>query len=105
MIPAICINDKNRPNDFPSGKWIKAEKLYHITEIKTVLPQQILGVKVFEIELGPDTMPYLFFDIKRFAVPKEHYAKLIEMMKGDGLLFEGIIQGVALPEEADVVIT
>lgn len=44
MIPALCINDKNKPNDFPNSKWVKANREYHIVDIKKVLPQEILGV-------------------------------------------------------------
>ena len=34
MFKVICIDDKNKPNDIPSSKWIKAKQTYTVIEIK-----------------------------------------------------------------------
>lgn len=67
MIPCICIDDSNRPNDIPLSKWVKEGDTYHVIHATIVLPQGILGIKLNEIDLDANCIPYTFFSANRFA--------------------------------------
>lgn len=77
MVRCICIDDKNRPEDFPKPqKWIVEGKQYTIINVKFVELSNTHGVQLNEIDLS-DCYPYLFFAHKRFAIFKED----LELMK------------------------
>ncbi len=68
-IEVICINDKHRPNEVPSSRWIKEGSTYHIVQIDKLNAQGgILGCKLEEIN-NDDLSPYEYFRLDRFAVP------------------------------------
>ena len=71
----ICINDSNKPADFPKSKWIKKEQPYTIIKVdKLNMDKGRLGVQLEEIDTtGPDCMPYNYFAIERFrpALPTD----------------------------------
>ena len=68
-IKVICINDKHRPNEIPTNRWVKEGETYHIIEVAKLNAQGgILGCKLEEIN-NDDLVPYQFFRLDRFAVP------------------------------------
>lgn len=87
MIETICINDSNKPDEFPSSKWVKQNNLYTITHVWFHPRQNCLSVSVREINL--DGMePYNAFRIERFAIFQKDIEKLIELMKACGEMNE-----------------
>lgn len=80
MARAICINDKNKPKEIPSNKWIKAEKEYHIIYVYWHPNQGVQGVDLKEISLM-GCEPYETFKLDRFAIHKDDIDKFIELCK------------------------
>ena len=80
MIKTKCINDGNRPEDFPASKWLKKDNEYHITHVYYHPEQQIQGIEVAEINMR-DCAPYVSFKIDRFAIALEDLEKLLELIK------------------------
>jgi hypothetical protein len=73
----ICINDKGKPNEIPTSKWIKKDEEYTILEIiKCNIQGGLLGVKLVEIDLT-GCEPYLYFAANRFA-PAVSDTELVE---------------------------
>lgn len=62
----VAINDKDRPNEIPLSKWIKAGKTYTVIRIAKMAIQGGYGVQLEEIDLS-DCRPYDFFGAHRFA--------------------------------------
>ena len=61
-----CINDSNKPADFPSSLWIKKFDIYTIDRIdKMNMQGGRLGVMVKEIDTSKN-FPYTHFDLSRF---------------------------------------
>lgn len=82
MIPCVCIDDSNRPNDFPLSKWVNEGQEYTIVEATIVLPQGILGVKLKEIEMNADCYPYKFFASSRFVFDVRFKKAIFDMVMG-----------------------
>lgn len=82
MIPCICINDANRPNDFPIKKWVKVGEEYHITYTVVCIPQNVLAFSIYEKPLDETCLPYEYFISTRFAVKPEDIEALMELVKG-----------------------
>ena len=62
-----CINDSNKPSDFPSSLWVKKDNIYTIQKIDRMNMQNgRLGVILEEIDTSKN-FPYTHFDITRFA--------------------------------------
>jgi hypothetical protein len=67
MLKVICIDDKNRPNEFPTSRWIKNGQEYTIIEVVQMAQQPgEYGCKLAEIKTD-DLFPYTHFNIKRFT--------------------------------------
>lgn len=81
MIRCACVNDKNRPNDIPTTKWVKRGQVYTIQFAIVVLPQRELGLQLEEIELDESCAPYEYFLANRFAFLKDDLYKLQEFIK------------------------
>jgi hypothetical protein len=81
MVKCICINDKNKPAEIPSSKWVKAEEDYHITHVYYHPNQGIQGCSLYEKPLGEDCAPYETFRLSRFAISVDDLEKLIELIK------------------------
>ena len=79
MIPCLCVDDKNRPNDIPTSKWVKKNDEYHVTYVVRVLPQNVLGVSLYEKPLGPSCAPYEYFLATRFIFTEEGKKALLEL--------------------------
>ena len=61
----ICLDDSNRPNEIPITRWIKKGKCYNIHKVTRLLTQNVLGVKLKEIN-NDDLMPWSYFLASRF---------------------------------------
>jgi hypothetical protein len=77
MILCKCIDDSNRPGDFPLSKWVKEGEEYHITYAVRLLPQNVLGYSLYEKPIGPECFPYEYFT--RFAIRDEDVEALEKM--------------------------
>lgn len=63
----ICINDKDRPNEIPTSKWIVKDKIYTVVKVWHIRQRPgTYGVELAEIDLS-DCFPYLYFSANRFA--------------------------------------
>lgn len=63
----ICINDKDRPNEIPTSKWIVKDKIYTVIKVWHIRQRPgTYGVELAEIDLS-DCFPYLYFAANRFA--------------------------------------
>ncbi len=61
-----CINDSNKPADFPSNLWVKRGRTYTIDRIdKMNMQGGRLGVMLKEIDTS-NNFPYTHFDLSRF---------------------------------------
>jgi hypothetical protein len=65
---AICINDRDKPKEIPSGKWLTKGKRYNVLKLVKSMDGQPAFV-LEEIELGEDTYPFDCFSAKRFGIP------------------------------------
>lgn len=81
MIRCACVNDKNRPNDIPTTKWVKKGQIYTIVFAIVVLPQRELGLQLEEIDLDESCAPYEYFLANRFAFLKDDLYKLQQFIK------------------------
>jgi hypothetical protein len=64
----LAINDKNRPNEIPSDKWIKEGEEYTVTKVmKCNVQGGIYGYQLAEIDISMYS-PYEYFAAYRFAV-------------------------------------
>ena len=72
-----CIDDKNRPNEVPSTRWIKKGNKYTIIKVAYMTQQGIYGCKLEEIN-NDDLYPYSYFALSRFAVTEEEVEEAIE---------------------------
>lgn len=84
MIRCACINDKNRPNDIPTSKWVKQGQLYTVVFAIVVLPQKELGLQFDEITLDETCAPYEYFLANRFGFLKDDLSKLQAFIKECG---------------------
>ena len=76
----ICINDKNRPNEIPTSKWVKEKVEYNVIKADYMnMQNKILGYQLAEIDLS-DCVPYLYFAASRFAIlqPDEETERVVE---------------------------
>ena len=66
----VCIDDKNRPNDIPTSKWVKEKVEYNVIKADYMNQQnKILGYQLQEIDLS-GCFPYTYFAARRFAIVK-----------------------------------
>ena len=64
----VCIDDKNRPNEIPTSKWVKEKKEYTVIKADYMNQQnKLLGYQLQEIDLS-GCFPYTYFAAKRFAI-------------------------------------
>lgn len=82
MIPCQCIDDKNRPSDFPKSKWVKSGDEYHITYTVICIPQNVLAFSIYEKPIDETCHPYEYFISTRFKIKPEDMEALMELIKG-----------------------
>lgn len=80
MIPAVCVDATNRPEEIPMGKWIQQGFTYHITHIYYHPLQGIQGCVLHEVKLSHELYGYDSFRLNRFRFTQENLAKLVQMM-------------------------
>lgn len=78
----ICINDKDRPNEIPTSKWVEKGKEYTVSKADYMnMQNKIMGYQLEEIDLS-GCFPYQYFAASRFAikedVPEESIEKEVE---------------------------
>lgn len=82
---AICINSNNKPKNIPISEWLIEGKMYTITKIvKMGFQKDVYGVKLKEIELTSQSIPYELYDATRFLpidLLKEKQIKEEEIVK------------------------
>ena len=76
----ICINDKNRPPEIPSSKWLSKGNEYTVIEVGKTLDNQP-GFKLKEIQLDKSNFPYDCFSIHRFGIPQENLSEADEAVQ------------------------
>ena len=81
MVKAICINDKNRPNEIPVEKWVVEDHQYTIDHVFFHPMQGIQGVTIREITLDESCYPYTTFKLSRFGIRKDDLQEFIELAK------------------------
>ena len=81
MVPVICIDDQDRPDEIPVEKWVKKGQQYHVIHLFYCHPQQTNGVVLKEIKLDDSNYPYESFKFARFAIHPEHIEAFITLMK------------------------
>jgi hypothetical protein len=81
MIKCVCINDKNKPKEIPSSKWVKFGDQYNVIYTVTVMPQKKLAFHLAEIDLDESCNPYEYFLANRFAFAQEDIEKLSELIQ------------------------
>lgn len=81
IVRAICVNDKDKPNEIPNNKWVKENELYHIIEISNhPLQGNIHGCKLKEVNLN-GCEPFEYYKLDRFAIFEEDLDKFIELLQ------------------------
>jgi len=73
----ICIDDKNRPNEVPTSRWVKKGEKYTIIKVAYMTQQNIYGCVLEEID-NSDLFPWTHFALNRFAVSKEDVLKAVK---------------------------
>ncbi|MES2395830.1 MAG: hypothetical protein V4549_07495 [Bacteroidota bacterium] len=81
MIPAVCIDSDNKPEEVDLSEWINKGANYHITHIWFHPHQGVQGCSLKEVRLTEKSDPYRTFALKRFAVTAEAMQKLVQMMR------------------------
>lgn len=81
-IAVICINDKNRPTDFPESLWVVADvELYHVVGVNRMARQPgVYGFRLEERDLSSITK-YDSFDSRRFRPATDADLKLMEELE------------------------
>ena len=107
-IPCVCVDDKNRPVEIPTSKWVKDGEKYHITHVYHQYQQKgIKGVELSEFDIS-DCAPYNCYRLDRFAFTEEDLLKLIELMQQCTELTDidinSIVDRLFLAKELDGVI-
>jgi hypothetical protein len=80
MIKCICIDDRNKPAQIPSNKWLEHGMEYTLLFSMTVLPQKQLAFQLYEIDLDDSCSPYTWFLANRFAFREEDLESLIKFI-------------------------
>lgn len=80
MIPCICINDKEKPEEVCPTEWVKQGNEYNITHVYFHPMQGIQGCELKEVKLTQKSYPYEAYALSRFGVTPENMERLIQMM-------------------------
>ena len=102
-VRCICIDDKNKPNEIPTSRWIKHKEIYHITHIYYHPIQNVKSVLLKEVSLDSSCAPYEAYILNRFAIFKEDLDKFKALIKQCNDLSEININ--KLLEETEIKVT
>ena len=102
-VECVCIDDKNKPGEIPSAKWVKKDQKYHITHVYHQHQQKgIKGVELAEFDIS-ECVPYNCYRLDRFAFTKENFDKLVKMMEDctelDKIDISSIVEKLTTVEE------
>ena len=67
----VCVNDKNKPSDFPEGCWIEKDELYTVVCVNMMANQGNRFSFVLEEIKFPEGSPYDSFFCERFRPASE----------------------------------
>lgn len=79
MVEVMCINDRNKPKEIPSEKWVKERNLYTITHLYWHPDQKVMSCKLRELNIDEGYEPYNAFMLKRFAILQADLEKFREL--------------------------
>lgn len=75
------MDDTKKPIEIPKSKWVVKDVEYTITHIYNHVNQKgIKGVELAELDISMYT-PYNSFRLDRFAIHKDDFDKLAQMIK------------------------
>jgi hypothetical protein len=67
-VPAVCMDDSNRPEQIPTSQWIVKDRPYTIIQFVVMNVQnRIIGVKLAEVALS-GCFPYEYYALSRFGI-------------------------------------
>ena len=82
MIPCICIDDKNKPDEIPLKNWIQEGFTYHITHVFCMRNwNNIQGCNLAEVKIPPECYPYEVYKLSRFGITFDNLEKLRQLMR------------------------
>lgn len=81
MIDCICVDSANRPKEVDMSEWITKGMKYKISHVYYHPGQGIQGCELREVRLTKKSLPFGSYRLSRFAVTKEGYNALVQMMK------------------------
>ena len=107
-ISCICIDDKHKPLEIPSARWVKEGEEYHIVHVYHQHQQKgIKGVELSEFDIS-DCVPYNCYRLDRFAFTEENIRKLVELMQEctelDNIDISSIVEKLTSIEQVDGII-
>jgi len=103
MIPAICIDANNKPEEVDLSEWITKGMQYHITHIWFHPFQGVHGCSLKEVSMTEKSDPYRTFALKRFAVTEESMKALVQMMRDCSELNDFDIYKVIRESELQII--
>lgn len=80
-VRVICIDDKNRPTEIPSTKWIKEGETYHVLFVVYSVPSKTMAFDLEEIDLDKSCEPYQHFSAKRFGIHQDDLEEFLQLIK------------------------
>ncbi len=90
----VCINDSNKPVDFPAGCWIQKDEIYTVISVQTMANQGgIISFVLQEIKF-PSNSKYDSFICERFRpateddIEAERLVRELLLEVEEGLLIE-----------------
>jgi hypothetical protein len=105
MIPCVCINDANKPNEILIENWIKRDIEYTINFITYHPNQGIQGVQLVEVK--PRCEKYESYKISRFKIRKQDLEALLELAKLcsdlDDISLDDLFQNDKILVDADYI--
>lgn len=76
----ICINDKNKPSEYPSSDaWVKEGQVYTPIKIAALIGG-VIGIQVAEIIISEEN-PFQYFNISRFGIPADQIEEFDQWVK------------------------
>ena len=74
----MCINDKNKPQEIPTNKWVVNGEVYTLIGVQPLLSSNSMGFELAELTLGDECFPYHYFNPERFIPVEETELNALE---------------------------